>query len=104
MLKEVKILKMQIAVKDVEEARAYHDQAVIKSMAAREYYRKFVDEDPRIKDENPPKEKMDDFKMHCNELRSWVWIYTEEAHLAYEHLEAAKKRMLSLYDEEEKSK
>jgi hypothetical protein len=101
MSKEIKILKIQMAVKDVEEARAYHDQAVIKSMAARDYYRKFVDEDPRLKDANPPKEKMDDFKMRINEIRAWAWIYAEEAHLSYEHLEAAKNRLLALYDEED---
>jgi hypothetical protein len=104
MLKEIKNVKIQEAIRDVEINRAYYDQAKIKSAASWHFFQNFVDEDPRFEDANPPEEEIEDFHMRCDQFLALAYKYEEEMYLAHHDVDAAKNRLLALYDMEEKSK
>jgi hypothetical protein len=104
MLKEIESIKIQEAIRDVEINQAYYEQAKIKSAAAWHFFQNFVDEDPRFQDANAPEEKIEDFRMRCDQYLSLAYKYEEEMYIAHHDVDAAKNRLLALYDEEEKSK
>jgi len=104
MLKEIKNVKIQEAIRDVEINRAYYEQAKFKSLAAWQFFQNFVDEDPRFENANAPKEEVQDFQDRLNEFKAYSWIYEQDMFAAHQHLDAAKNRLLALYDEEEKTK
>jgi len=104
MLKEIENIKIQEAIRDVEINRAYYDQAKIKSAAAWHFFQNFVDEDPRFVDANAPEEEVQDFRDRLNELKAYAWLYEQDMFAAHQHLDAAKNRLLALYDQEEKSR
>jgi hypothetical protein len=104
MLKEINIVKIQEAIRDVEINRAYYEQAKIKSAAAWHFYQNFVDEDPCFEDANAPEEEIEDHCIRCNEFLALAYKYEEDMYLAHHDVDAAKNRLLALYDEEEKSK
>jgi hypothetical protein len=104
MLKEIESIKIHEAIRDVEINRAYYDQAKIKSAAAWHFFQNFVDEDPRFEDANAPEEEVQDFRDRLNELQAYAWLYEQDMFAAHQHLDAAKNRLLALYDQEDKSK
>jgi len=103
MLKEIESIKIQEAIRDVEINRAYYEQAKIKSAASWHFFQNFVDEDPRFEDANAP-EEIEDFRIRCDQFLALAYKYEEEMYIAHHDVDAAKNRLLALYDEEEKSK
>jgi len=101
MLQEIKIIKMQDAIREVEINRAYYDEAKFRSFAAWDFFQNFVDEDPRFEDPKAPEEEIEYFRDKLAELKSMAFGYDEDLHLAHQHLEDAKARLLALYDQEE---
>ena len=100
MLQEIKIIKMQDAIREVEINRAYYDEARFRSFAAWDFFQNFVDEDPRFEDPNAPEEEMEYFRDKLRALKEMAMDYEEDMHLAHQHLDAAKNRLLALYDQE----
>jgi hypothetical protein len=101
MLKEIESTKIQEAIRDVEINRAYYEQSKIKSAAAWHFFQNFVDEDPRFEDANAPEEEVQDFRDRLNELKVYAWLYEQDMFAAQQHLDAAKNRLLALYDQED---
>jgi len=104
MLKEIKNVKIQEAIREVEINHAYYEQAKIKSAAAWQFFQNFIDEDPRYEDPDASEEELQNYRDYLNEYQTYAWIYEQDMFAAHQHLDAAKNRLLALYDEEEKSK
>ena len=100
MLKKFEDPRFQLASNEVDQARDYYCEAKFKSAAAWKFYMKFVDEDPRFIDLNAPDEEVEYFYSQCDEYLNFAYLYEEEMYLAHQHLDAAKARLLALYDEE----
>lgn len=104
MLKEIENIKIQEAIRDVEINLAYYEQSKIKSAAAWHFFQNFVDEDPRFEDVNAPEEEIEDFRIRFDQFLSLAYKYEKEMYKAHHDVDAAKNRLLALYDQEEKSK
>ena len=101
MLKEIDSIKIQEAIRDVEINREYYEQSKIESSAAWHFFQNFVDKDPRLEDANAPEEEIEDYRMRCAQLLALAYKYEEEMFIAHHDADAAKNRLLALYDEED---